>query len=154
MDIVEILQTGATRVAQHNDRNRLAESAHAFLQCVAEWDDFTVEPASPAAERVLGAAMMLHKGIRGGPSARTVILDVNIASGTLIARAARRVRASTSGEWVIAVAINSLTSVDLRWSIEGVDSLFVCNAYTPLAHVQNAERDEQRISVYTFGNDS
>ncbi|MEE6280893.1 hypothetical protein [Georgenia sp. MJ170] len=105
----------------------LAASARSFLECVDGWDTFTVEAASPAAERVLGAAMMLNPDLRGGCSHRTVILDVNIASGTLVANAARRIRESTNAEWLIAVVINSLTDTDLRWSIDGVDSLFVCN---------------------------
>lgn len=94
---------------------------------MAGWDTFTVEAASPAAERVLGAAMMLDPRLRSGRSARTVILDVNIASGTLVANAASRVRASVKTEWLIAVVINSLVDVDMRWSVDGVDSLFVCD---------------------------
>lgn len=126
MDLVELMLAGDRNVRAHDSSHALAESARSFLDCVAGWDEFTVEPASPAAERVLGAAMMLNPAIRGGRSTRTVVLDVNIASGTLVANAARRVRETVQPEWLIAVVINTLTNADMRWSIEGVDSLFVC----------------------------
>jgi len=126
MDLVELMLAGDRNVRAHDRSHNLADSARSFLDCVAGWDAFTVEAASPAAERVLGAAMMLDPTIRGGRSARTVVLDVNIASGTLVANAARRVREAVRPEWLIAVVINTLTNADMRWSIEGVDSLFVC----------------------------
>lgn len=126
MDLVELMRAGDMNVRAHDSSHSLADSARTFLECVAGWDEFTVEPASPAAERVLGAAMMLDPTIQGGRSPRTVVLDVNIASGTLVANAARRVRETVQPEWLIAVVINTLTDADMRWRIEGVDSLFVC----------------------------
>lgn len=127
MDLVSLVQQGDTNVRAHNASGDLAASARLFLDCVAGWSAFTVEAASPAAERVLGAAMMLNPELRGGRSKRTVILDVNLASGTLVANAARRVRETVDTEWLIAVVVNSLTDVDMRWSIDCIDSLFVCN---------------------------
>lgn len=127
MDLAELVLRGDRNVRAHDASTDLAVSARLFLDCVAGWDTFTVEAASPAAERVLGAAMMLNPKLRGGRSTRTVILDVNVASGTLVANAARRVRETVETEWLIAVVINSLTAVDMRWNIDGVDSLFVCN---------------------------
>lgn len=127
MDLVELMQRGDTNVHAHDSAGDLAASARMFLNCVAGWDDFTVEAASPAAERLLGAAMMLEPTLRGGRSSRTVVLDVNIASGTLVSNAARRVRETVEPEWLIAVVINALTDRDMRWGIEGVDSLFVCS---------------------------
>ncbi|VXC09767.1 hypothetical protein [Pseudoclavibacter sp. 8L] len=128
MDLVEVLRTGEDAIRGHDRSPQLTASARMFLDCVAGWEHFTVEAASPAAERVLGAAMMLEPQLQGGRSARTVVLDVNIASGTLVANAARRVRDAIEPEWLIAVVINALTEVDLRWSIEGVDTLFVCRS--------------------------
>jgi len=126
MDLVDLMRAGERNVRAHDSSHDLADSARSFLECVAGWDEFTVEAASPAAERVLGAAMILNPAIRGGRSTRTVVLDVNIASGTLVANAARRVRDTVQPEWLIAVVINTLTDTDMRWAIEGVDSLFVC----------------------------
>lgn len=147
MDLAELLLHGERNVRAHDAATDLAKSARSFLDCVAGWEAFTVEAASPAAERVLGAAMMMSPTLRGGRSARTVILDVNIASGTLVANAARRVRESAEPEWLIAVVINSLTDVDMRWSIDGVDSLFVCN---PLSEQgKGSERSDHRVSVPT-----
>lgn len=133
MDLIELMHTGDRNARAHDSSAELAASARSFLNCVDGWEDFTVETASPAAERVLGAAMMLDSAIRGGRSVRTVVLDVNIASGTLVANAARRVRETVQPEWLIAVVINALTDADMRWSIEGVDTLFVCRAASETA---------------------
>lgn len=127
MDLSELVLRGNSLVRAHDEASHLRASVRSFLDCVADWESFTVEAASPAAERVLGAAMMLNPNIRGGRSRRTVVLDVNIASGTLVANAARRVRETVETDWLIAVVVNSLTDADLRWNIDGVDSLFVCN---------------------------
>ena len=145
MDLVELLRAGDARVRAHDAFDDLAASARSFLDCVAGWSHFTVEAASPAAERVLGAAMMLDPNLRGGRSARTVVLDVNIASGTLVANAARRVRDTTQTEWLIAVVINALTDVDMRWSIEGVDSLFVCHPLS--ARGESSDGSEHGVGV-------
>lgn len=134
MDLIDLLRAGEDKVREHDRASELADSAHAFLACVSEWRNFTVEAASPAAERVLGAAMMIEPRLRAGRSKRTVILDVNIASGTLVSNAARRVREVVDPEWLLAVVINSLTTVDLRWSIEGVDSLLVCDGVSARQH--------------------
>lgn len=136
MDLIDLLHAGADNVREHDRATELADSARAFLACVSEWENFTVEAASPAAERVLGAAMMIDPRLRGGRSKRTVILDVNIASGTLVANAARRVRDVVDPEWLLAVVINSLTAVDLRGSIEGVDSLLICDGMSAGQHCQ------------------
>lgn len=148
MDLVELMLAGDRNVRAHDSSHTLADSARSFLDCVAGWDEFTVEAASPAAERVLGAAMMLDPALRGGRSVRTVVLDVNIASGTLVANAARRVREAVQPEWLIAVVINTLTDTDMRWSIEGVDSLFVCGAASDAG--QRHHSGEHRVSVHTL----
>ena len=150
MDLVELMLVGDKNVRAHDSSLNLADSVRSFLDCVAGWNAFTVEAASPAAERVLGAAMMLDPTIRGGRSARTVILDVNIASGTLVANAARRVRESVQPEWLIAVVINTLADADMRWSVEGIDSLFVCGISSDSGDRNHGS--QQSISVHAFGS--
>jgi len=149
MDLVELMRSGAENIRSHDGFDDLAASARSFLSCVAGWEQFTVEAASPAAERVLGAAMMLDPTLRGGRSSRTVVLDVNIASGTLIANAARRVRDTVQPEWLIAVVINSLIDTDMRWSIEGVDTLFVCNPLSGDTFSQGGQRCGHRVGIRT-----
>lgn len=148
MDLVELMHSGDSNVRAHHGSDALATSARLFLDCVAGWEEFTVEAASPAAERVLGAAMMLDTSIRGGRSTRTVILDVNIASGTLVANAARRVRDTVRPEWLIAVVINSLTGIDMRWRIEGVDSLFVCGPSSEIS--ENSQGGQNGVAVHAL----
>lgn len=145
MDLAELVRQGDRNVRAHDVPADLASSARAFLDCVAGWDAFTVEAASPAAERVLGAAMMLSPNLHAGRSSRTVILDVNISSGTLVANAARRIRDTTQAEWLIAVVLNSLTQTDMRWSIDGVDSLFVCNP--SIRGRESSERAEDGLGI-------
>lgn len=148
MDLVELMRNGDSNVRAHDSSSGLALSARLFLDCVAGWDEFTVEAASPHAERVLGAAMMLDPNIRGGCSTRTVVLDVNIASGTLVANAARRVRSAVRPEWLIAVVINTLTDVDMRWNIEGIDSLFVCRATSDIS--ERSQGGDHSVTVHTL----
>lgn len=136
MDLIDLLHSGEENVRAHDQASRLRESARAFLMCVSGWEHFTVEAASPAAERVLGAAMMIDPRLQGGRSRRTVILDVNIASGTLVANAASRIRDVVEPEWLLAVVINSLTDIDLRWDIDGVDALLVCDGESVRQHRQ------------------
>ena len=145
MDLVELMCDGDENVRAHDGSGTLAASARSFLSFVAGWDEFTVEAASPAAERVLGAAMMLDPRIRGGRSTHTVILDVNIASGTLVANAARRIRDTVQPKWLIAVVINSLTETDMRWNIDGVDSLFVCTPFSEVS--ESSQRGQNGIAV-------
>lgn len=148
MDLVELMRNGDRNVQGHDSSSTLAASARLFLDFVAGWDEFTVEAASPAGERVLGAAMMLDPSIRGGRSTHTVILDVNIASGTLVANAARRIRDTVQPEWLIAVVINSLTEADMRWSIDGVDSLFVCMLFSEIS--ESSQRGQNGIAVHAL----
>lgn len=136
MDLISLLHAGEDNLRAHDRAQQLGESARAFLRCVSGWEHFTVEAASPAAERVLGAAMMIDPRLQGGRSKRTVILDVNIASGTLVANAARRVREGVDPEWLLAVVINSLTDINLHWSIDGVDALLVCESESARQHRQ------------------
>ncbi|GAA4168063.1 hypothetical protein [Gryllotalpicola koreensis] len=148
MDLAELMRTGDRNVLALNSPDALSASARLFLDCVAGWHGFTVEAASPSAERVLGAAMMLDPTIRGGRSSRTVVLDVNIASGTLVANAARRIRDTLQPEWLVAVVINSLTDADMRWTIEGVDSLFVCSAFSETC--EGREPSQNGVAVHAL----
>lgn len=150
MDLSEMIRLGEASVRAHDAPSELAVSARSFLDCVAGWEGFTVEAASSAAERVLGAAMMLNPAIRGGRSPKTVILDVNIASGTTVSNAARRIRESVDTEWLIAVVITSLSSTDIRWSVPGVDSLFICR--TDLGASERYECRENGVLIHALGD--
>jgi hypothetical protein len=131
MDMLELIQRGNDHVVVNDDHQSLKAAAATLLDSFDEWSAFTVVAASPAGERLLGAAMMLYPTLRGGRSARTVIVDINVASGTLIANAARRLREETVVEQVVAIALHSLVAHDFRWSIEGVDSVLIPSAQAP-----------------------
>ena len=55
----------------------------------------------------------------------TVVLDVNIASGTLLARAARRLRDRGNEHVLVGVALYSLTSDPREWDLPEVSQVVI-----------------------------
>jgi hypothetical protein len=110
MDILDVLGDGARRVNELNDSVALRLAALSFLDVYSDFSGWSVYPASPQAERVLGAAMMLDPELRAQGAGPTVVMDVNIASGTLISNAASRIRESGNEAQLVGVALHSLVS--------------------------------------------
>ncbi|MFC7593694.1 hypothetical protein ACFQU3_00100 [Terrabacter sp. GCM10028922] len=125
MDILELIQRGEQNVASHDYSNCLREAAERFLGAYAPFEGFSVVAASPQAERVLGAAMMLKPDLCAGGQGRTVVLDVNIASGTLLARAARRLRDRGNEQVLVAVALYTLASDAHEWEVPDVSQVVI-----------------------------
>ena len=111
----------------HDAPASLRASAETFLEYFVPFRSFCIVAASPQAERVLGAAMILDPELRGGRMGPTVILDVNIASGTLIARAARNLRDSGNSDEIVAIVLNSLVP-RFDWVIEEVQHVVITSA--------------------------
>lgn len=131
MDILEVVDAGSRAVALHDGPARLRASAELFLDLYAPYKGSSVIASSPGAERVLGAAMMLDSSIRAGTTANTVILDVNIASGTLMSRALKRVRDAGNSGPIIGIVLNSLVGQLFEWEIPGISHLIVANSSAP-----------------------
>src|SRR4051812_33857935 len=112
MDLVDLLNRGAETVASLDDVTCLQKAAEQFLGAYEMFNGYDVVAASAIAERVLGAAMMLNPGIGVGGQGRTVIFDVNVASGTQLARAARRLRDLGNSDQLVGIALHAL--VDWR----------------------------------------
>jgi hypothetical protein len=110
MDMLELLNKGAQTVASLDDAACLQKAAEQFLGAYAMFEGYGVVAASSIAERVLGAAMMLRPELSGSGTGCTVIFDVNIASGTQLARAARRLRESGNADRLVGVALHSLVN--------------------------------------------
>lgn len=127
MDILELIQRGEQNVESHNYSECLREAAERFLGAYASFEGFSVVAASPQAERVLGAAMMLRPDLRAGGHGSTVLLDVNIASGTLLARAARRLRERGNEQVLVAVALYALTSDAHEWEMPEVNQVVIAD---------------------------
>lgn len=85
--------------------------------------------ASPAAERLVGAVLSITDDLvawAGFPrwNARVLIVDVNLASGTALAQAARTAR-DAGAEYVQAAVLHQLTPVSAGATACGVDDLIV-----------------------------
>ncbi len=133
MDILELIQRGEQNVALHNDSGCLREAAEKFLGAYTSFEGFSVVAASPQAERVLGAAMMLRPDLCAEGVGRTVVLDVNIASGTLVARAARRLRERGNEHVLVAVALYSLAADVHEWDVPEVSQVVIAGGLDPHA---------------------
>ncbi|NKR92255.1 hypothetical protein GS483_08975 [Rhodococcus hoagii] len=125
MDILDVLNRGTRRVEELNETIRLRSAANAFLAAYGQFDGFGVVAASPQAERVLGAAMMLCPRLTGDGNGKTVILDVNIASGTLIAQAARRLRDHGNTHQLVGLVLNTLVDDRTTWDIPGLSDVVI-----------------------------
>lgn len=128
MDILAILNRGSDTIAALDQPVHLQRAARCFLDTTKRFESFTVVAASPPAERVLGAAMMLRSSLQSGHGGgRTVILDVNIASGTMLARAARNLRAAGNADELIGIVLHSLVSPTSGWDLREFSELIVAD---------------------------
>jgi hypothetical protein len=125
MDILELIDRGTANVALHDQSRRLRASAEAFLTVYDSYPGYSVVAASPQAERVLGAVMMLRPEVNATGHGRALIFDVNVASGTLIARLARRLRDTGNTNSLVGVALHSLVGARLDLKIEGLTDLVI-----------------------------
>ncbi len=144
MDMFEVLERGTRAVAEHDSYAALRQSAESVLEVLASRPAHGVIAASPAAERVLGAVMMLSPDVLVGSAPNVVVFDVNFASGTTLARTADRLLRSGHDGMIVAVAIHALTE-QTPASIEGVDELVILDGSAP-GH-ETAESRDHRFLV-------
>ncbi|MCQ4118718.1 hypothetical protein [Rhodococcus tibetensis] len=129
MDILDIVNRGSKSVENLDDSLRLRSAAYDLLRVYEHFGGFSVYAASPQAERVLGAAMMIEPAVCAGGSGDTVIVDVNIASGTLMARAARRLRDNGNAGRLVGIALHSLVGDYERWHVPELSELVVVDPH-------------------------
>lgn len=149
MDILELIHHGEQNVERHNYSDYLREAAEKFLVAYAPFEGFSVIAASPQAERVLGAAMMLRPGLCADGRGSTIVLDVNIASGTLLARAARRLRDRGNEHILVGVALFSLTPDIHEWEVPEVSQIvIVCGVDSqPSAQWECTDASDHRVML-------
>jgi hypothetical protein len=123
MNMVDLLNRGTHVVAEHDSPVALTRSAELVLAAVSAYPTYSVIAATAAAERVLGAMMVMSPDLRVGQANDVVIFDVNIASGTVLARAAERLRTQGHTGSIVAVAVHALCEGPA--SIRGTDDLVV-----------------------------
>jgi hypothetical protein len=124
MDLIELFDRGTRALEEHDSPVSLTRSAELVLKAISNYPMHGVVAASAAAERVLGAMMVMSPDLLVGPAKDAVIFDVNLASGTVLARAAGRLRRSGHDGTIVAVAIHALCE-QTPTSIEGADGLVV-----------------------------
>jgi hypothetical protein len=141
MDMVELFTRGTHLLAEHDSPSTLIRSAALVLDAVSTYPNHGLMAASAAAERVLGAMMVMSPEVRVGQADDVVIFDVNLASGTVLARAADRLRRQGHAGTIVAVAVQALCE-DVPASIEGADHLVVIDG-SALHHETTEGRDHR-----------
>lgn len=117
-----------------------------MVQVLADYDGFGLVAASPQAERVIGAAMMLAPTLHGDSTGPSVIFDVNFASGTLLARAAQRLRNNGNQSRLIGLVLNPLIETNEPFEISGLDHV-VIGPYYLTSSRQQSQGCISRIAV-------
>lgn len=145
MDLAAIMLRGSAVVRENDSADRLRRCAEALVRAAADYDGFGVVPASPQAERVLGAAMMLAPAMHATSSGPAVVFDVNFASGTLLARTARQLRDDGNESPLIGLVLNPLISIETEIRIAELDRVDVVPE--PAALREQGQRGVSRISV-------
>lgn len=137
-DLLGVLAAGERNIDILADGHVLSSLAHAVVAQAQERGAAVLVAASPPAERLVGAALMLApdtvRGLRGSeavPADQVVlVVDVNLASGTAMAMTARRVR-SQGARQVLGVVLHFLAKEVPTASDCGLDTLSLFAA-TPL----------------------
>jgi hypothetical protein len=99
-DLLSVLVAGEHNVDVLADGRALGSLAQAVLEQAEQGGADVLVAASPSAERLVGAALMLApdtlRGLRFAESVSTddvvLVIDINLASGTAMATTARQVR--------------------------------------------------------------
>lgn len=148
MDILDMIETGNANVALHDESRYLRSAAEAFLAVYDDHRGYSVVASSPQAERVLGAIMIMRPEVNAAGQGKTLILDVNVASGTLMARAARRLRDCGNASPLVGVVLHSLVGDRSHWDIDGLNELLVVSPLSLASRVgQPAESSNSRVQL-------
>ncbi len=146
MDMVEVLNRGNRIVAEHDSPAALVRSAELVLDALADYPGYGVVAVSAAAERVLGAMMVKSPAVRVGGTGDLLIFDVNIASGTLLARAADHLRRAGHAGAIVAVAVHALCE-EVPTSIRGTDGLVLLDR-SGVCHEGTEGRDSRLLVAF------
>ncbi|MFD6492924.1 phosphoribosyltransferase [Streptomyces sp. NPDC060188] len=125
-------QTNINRLARPDDLRAAAEEISKVAQSSGAQ---ALLAASPVAERLVGAVLLISDdlvnlngfvGSNGfpGENKRVLIVDVNLASGTAVAQAARTAR-SAGAQYVQAAVLHQVTCITAGAAACGVDDLVV-----------------------------
>jgi hypothetical protein len=148
MNMLELLNKGSQTAADLDDAVHLQKAAEEFLGAYAAFDGYDVVAASSIAERVIGAAMMLRPALSSAGSGRTVIFDVSIASGTLMARTARRLRQAGNSDQLVGIALHSLIAHDWASTTLGeLDDLIIAHLPDEPSVAECSDSGDRRVGL-------
>lgn len=125
VDLMSILTRGSAAVQENDSADDLRRCAQALVRAASAYEGFGVVAASPQAERVLGAAMMLDPAMRAGGGGPSIVFDLNYASGTMLARAARRLRDCGNESPLVGVVLNPLVGPGPEMCVAELDHVCV-----------------------------
>jgi hypothetical protein len=138
MVLADALARGEVLLAELDDGVALERHATQLLRVLFDEPGAYLLAASPPAERLVGAALILaHGGVSGwrpGPARTAVICDVMLASGDSLTRAAARVRRQGADRVVAVVLSDPWGWAQVR--VPDVDSIFVLEAETGVPEVR------------------
>jgi hypothetical protein len=119
------MNRGSAVVRENDAADHLRRWAEALVRAASAHEGFGVVAASPQAERVLGAAMMLAPTMHGDSSGPSIVFDVNYASGTMLARAARLLRDRGNQSPLVGVVLNPLVDAADEIRVAELDHVHV-----------------------------
>lgn len=149
MDLACIMNRGSAVIRQNDAGVHLRRSAEALLRAASAYEGFGVVAASPQAERVLGAAMMLEPSMHGNSNGPSIVFDVNYASGTLLARAARRLRDRGNQSPLVGIVLNPLIDAGTEIRVAELDCVHIEPTEAPLR--QEGQCGVDRVAVLRYG---
>jgi phosphoribosylpyrophosphate synthetase len=136
-ELLDFITASRRNVAALTHPDNLREAAEKVGAIATERGITNLVAASSTAERIVGAAMLMLSSDQRDHLARTgavLVVDVNLASGTALAQAARRLREQGAAQ-VDGVVLHALTGT-IGHQECGLDSLHVLNqpAASPLSY--------------------
>lgn len=151
--LLDAITSGNSNVRELDDPSLLRRHVDELMTVRREhFEGFSMCAATAPAERVIGAAMMLDPTVRADGVGDTVIVGVNIASGTQIARAATRLREAGNDGVLIGIVLNALIPEwrlgAAEWTVPEVDALFVLDGPAGLSGFgELAQRCERGVGL-------
>ncbi len=91
---------------------------------------------------------MLAPEIHGDGSGPSIVFDVNYASGTLLARAARRLRDRGNDSLLVGIVLNALTASEREITVAELDHIRVEVKRAPLA--LQSQSGVSRVPVFAW----
>lgn len=136
-DLLAAVGTAQTNIDRLTRPDELRAAVEQVTKVAHAFGAQTVLAASPVAERLVSAVLLasddlMSRADDGGAGSKVLIIDVNLASGTSVAKAARTAR-HAGAEQIRAAVLHQVTDVAAGAADCGVDELVVLNDARPVS---------------------